>query len=59
MKWLAAVLFCLTIPAANWLIGNVGTSAPVCPERMARRIDAVQCPIRWVARPEQTDMFAA
>lgn len=25
-----------------------------CPERMARRIDAVQCPVRWIARPEQT-----
>lgn len=28
-----------------------------CPERMARRIDAVQCPISWARRPEQTDMF--
>lgn len=25
MKWIAAILFGLTIPAANWLIGNVGT----------------------------------
>jgi len=24
MKWIAAILFGLTIPAANWLIGNVG-----------------------------------
>jgi hypothetical protein len=24
MKWLAVVAFALTIPAANWLIGNVG-----------------------------------
>lgn len=31
----------------------------VCPERMARRIDAVQCPINWTARPEQKDMFYA
>lgn len=31
--------------------------ASTCPERMARRIDAVQCPISWVARPEQIDMF--
>lgn len=30
-----------------------------CPERMARRIDAVQCPIRWVGRPEQIDLFNA
>lgn len=32
-------------------------TAQVCPERMARRIDAVQCPIRWSARPEQIGMF--
>ncbi len=30
---------------------------PVCPERMARRIDAVQCPITWRTAPEQEDMF--
>lgn len=30
-----------------------------CPERMARRIDAVQCPIRWTLRPQQQDMFNA
>jgi hypothetical protein len=30
-----------------------------CPERMARRIDAVQNPIKWIAPPEQKDMFAA
>lgn len=29
----------------------------MCPERMARRIDAVQCPISWAARPEQDDIF--
>lgn len=28
-----------------------------CPERMARRIDAVQCPIKWQLRAEQIDMF--
>lgn len=28
-----------------------------CPERMARRIDAVQCPITWNMRPEQEDLF--
>lgn len=27
---------------------NIG--AAVCPERMARRIDAVQCPVRWIVR---------
>lgn len=36
---------------------NVG--AEVCPERMARRIDAVQNPIKWAGRPEQKDMFDA
>ncbi len=25
MKWIAAILFGLTIPTANWLIGNVGS----------------------------------
>jgi hypothetical protein len=29
-----------------------------CPERMARRIDAVQCPIRWTVRAKQMEMFA-
>lgn len=30
----------------------------VCPERMARRIDARQCPIRWEPRPEQQKLFS-
>lgn len=30
---------------------------PICPERMARRIDAVQTPVIWRSRPEQIDMF--
>lgn len=30
---------------------------PVCPERMARRIDAVQCPVVWHMRPEQEEML--
>ena len=30
----------------------------ICPERMARRIDAVQSPIHWTIRPEQAhDLF--
>lgn len=29
-----------------------------CPERMARRIDAVQCPIRWTVRAKQMEMFS-
>jgi len=29
----------------------------ICPERMARRIDAVQCPVGWELRPEQTEMI--
>lgn len=31
--------------------------AETCPERMARRIDAIQCPIKWAVRPEQRNMF--
>lgn len=29
----------------------------ICPERMARRIDSIQCPIKWNNRPEQQEMF--
>jgi hypothetical protein len=29
-----------------------------CPERMARRIDAVQCPVKWTVRAKQMEMFA-
>lgn len=29
----------------------------ICPERMARRIDAVQNPIKWTTRPQQTEMM--
>ena len=29
-----------------------------CPERMARRIDAVQCPVKWTTRAKQMEMFA-
>ncbi len=29
-----------------------------CPERMARRIDAVQNPVRWTLKPEQMDLIA-
>ncbi|UFX42110.1 hypothetical protein HAP47_0022890 [Bradyrhizobium sp. 41S5] len=29
-----------------------------CPERMARRLDAVQCGGVWVVQPQQQDMFA-
>ena len=28
----------------------------VCPERMARRIDSVQCPIVWHQRPIQLEL---
>jgi hypothetical protein len=31
----------------------------ICPERMARRIDAVQCPLRWDVKPEQKGLFVA
>lgn len=33
------------------------SSARVCPERMARRIDAVQSPIRWTRRARTDDLF--
>jgi hypothetical protein len=36
---------------------NVGEE--VDPERMARRIDSIQCPIKWTLRPQQEDMFRA
>lgn len=29
-----------------------------CPERMARRIDAVQCPVAWAPAPEQIELLA-
>jgi len=29
------------------------------PERMSRRIDAIQCPIRWTPTPQQEGLFAA
>lgn len=29
-----------------------------CPERMARRIDAIQCPTRWKVRAKQMEMFS-
>lgn len=31
----------------------------VCPERMARRIDAIQNPVRWQIRSEQMELFNA
>lgn len=30
----------------------------ICPERMARRIDSVQCPVGWRVTPHQEDFFA-
>lgn len=36
---------------------NIGER--VCPERMARRIDAVQCPVRWQVRALQKGLFDA
>lgn len=34
-------------------------TAKVCPERMARRIDAVQCPVKWQAKRKSPDLFDA
>jgi hypothetical protein len=28
------------------------------PERMARRIDAIQCPVKWAVRAQQKELFA-
>lgn len=28
----------------------------VCPERMSRRIDAIQCPVRWATRHQQSEL---
>lgn len=36
---------------------NIGSETD--PERMARRIDAVQCPVNWTLRPQQKDIFDA
>lgn len=36
---------------------NIGER--VCPERMARRLDSIQCPVTWTLRAEQKDMFNA
>lgn len=33
------------------------SSMKVCPERMARRIDSVQCPVRWKTRATQMGLF--
>lgn len=37
---------------------NYKNDGGTCPERMARRIDAVQCPVKWQAREQQADMFS-
>jgi len=36
---------------------NIGER--VCPERMARGLDSIQCPVKWTLRAEQKDMFHA
>lgn len=35
---------------------NFKDSGGVCPERMARRIDSIQCPVKWTNRAEQLDL---
>lgn len=37
---------------------NFKDDGGVCPERMARRIDAIQSPVRWHRRPQQLDLIA-
>jgi hypothetical protein len=35
------------------------STAQMCPERMARRIDAVQCPVAWIPRATQMELIDA
>lgn len=48
-------------PLASADSANVGrnwnSSGRCCPEGMARKIDAVQCPIKWVEVEEQSELF--
>ncbi len=37
---------------------NFKDDGGVCPERMARRIDSIQCPVKWKLRAEQMDLIA-
>ena len=54
----------LSLGGARWPFASADSvnvarnfkDAQMCPERMARRIDATQCPVRWVQRPEQLEM---
>lgn len=58
--WLAGDIFPFSSGDSTNVARNFkNTNRYVCPERMARRIDAIQCPITWSARPEQRDMFDA
>lgn len=43
--------------ALNFKGSHTRNLPPVCPERMARRIDAVQCPSSWKIKPEQPDLL--
>lgn len=45
--------------AVNFKGDKRAGSPPICPDAMARRIDAVQCPITWKPRPEQKGLFDA
>jgi hypothetical protein len=55
----------LALSGARWPFASADSvnvarnfkDAGVCPEAMARRIDAVQNPITWAVRPEQGDLF--
>lgn len=38
--------------------GETREATAVCPERMARNIDARQCGVRWHVRPEQMELVA-
>lgn len=58
--WLAGDIYPFASGDSTNIARNFkNTNRYVCPERMARRIDAIQCPISWAPRPQQKDMFNA
>lgn len=58
--WLAGDIFPFASGDSTNIARNFKNKGKrACPERMARIIDARQCPIKWTPRPEQKDMFYA
>lgn len=56
----------MAMTGARWPFASVDSvnvarnfkDTSTCPEAMARRIDAIQSPIKWTVRPGQKDMFS-